>query len=486
MTELDFKAINFGKAEASNESDLLIDGFLDEKGYIPKIISGNKFIIIGQKGSGKTAIATKLQLLSDREGQFVASIQMLDEFDYDGFAGVIPGKGMPENKYSEVWQLLISLKLIELYSRPGCIIEGSDSNLIQLKKALEKLGILPNDFKSIIRLFKKREFRIDAKVLQFTSSDKELTNDDIRKLSSSVVKQIYGIKPMKRHLLILDGLDSVLGSREKQYQILSSLVRTAYLMNHRFKENGVPTTIVVLCRKDVLEKLNDPNRSKYVQDSGIVLNWYTSPETAKESDLYKLINLRGKISLGRDVDIMDEFFPASYNGHDTFRHLLDNTRYTPRDLIQLMNCIQACSKSTGASSQSIRDGLNTYSEDYLLMEVKDSLVGMLRNEEIEAAFKAIRSIGRDNFTFQEFAAEVEPKYNPLELLNSLYVSGAIGNVEVDDDGNRFRTTKFRNPNSLFNEKREISVNHGLRKALMVHRLLTVNTLCLDYASSTIQ
>lgn len=469
MSELDFKSINFGKAEASNEADLLMDGFLDEKGYIPKIVSGDKFFIIGQKGSGKTAIATKLQLLSEQEGQFVASIQMLDDFDYDGFSGVIPGKEMPENKYSDVWQLLISLKLIDIYSGSECEFDEPESNPVQLKKALEKLGILPNDFKSIIRLFKKREFKIDAKILQYASSDRELTNNDIRKLSSSVVKQIYGIRPLKRHLLILDGLDSVLGSREKQYQILSSLIRTANLMNRRFKENRVSTTVVVLCRKDVLEKLNDPNRSKYLQDSGIVLNWYTSPDTAKESDLCKLLNLRAKISLGCEVDVMGEFFPARYNGHDTFRYLLDNTRYTPRDLIQLMNFIQDCSRSDGASVQSIRDGLNAYSEDYFLMEVKDSLVGMLRNDEIEAAFKAIRSLGKDTFTFQDFNAEVDDKYNSLELLNSLYVSGAIGNVEVDEGGNRYRTTKFRNPNSMFNEKREISVNHGLRKALMVHR-----------------
>ena len=36
----DFKKIEFGKADAANEADLLVEGFLDTQGYIDKILSG--------------------------------------------------------------------------------------------------------------------------------------------------------------------------------------------------------------------------------------------------------------------------------------------------------------------------------------------------------------------------------------------------------------------------------------------------------------
>ena len=304
-------------------------------------------------------------------------------------------------------------------------------------------------------------------VAQYTSSSSELKNEDVRKIITSVVSALYNISPEKKHFIILDGLDSVLGKREKQYDILASLIRTANRMNHKFNELEIGTRIIILCRKDVLEKLNDPNRSKYIQDSGIELNWYQSMSDVKNSNLYKLINLRAKNSLKKDIDVMDEFFPSEIYNKETFKHLVDNTRYTPRDLIQLMNYIQKASYSKGATVQTIKDGINAYSENYFLMEVKDSVVGMLSNEEIETSFQAIRTIGLTEFSYQDFQKELPSPEKALTMLNALYTAGAISNVDREN-GESFRVSKFRNPNSIFNEKKLIAVNPGLNKALMIH------------------
>ena len=109
-----------------------------------------------------------------------------------------------------------------------------------------------------------------------------------------------------------------------------------------------------------------------------------------KSSLYKLIDLRARNSLGREVDLFSEFFPPTINGKDAFKYHLDHTRYTPRNPIQLMNRIQAASYSSYLTEQTVREGVNSYSENYFLMEVKDSMVGMLDDEDIEASFQAIR------------------------------------------------------------------------------------------------
>ena len=153
---LDFKEIKFGKADAMNESDLLADGFLDTEGYIGMILDGGKYFIIGQKGSGKTAIATKMRLISESDHQIEAIIQMLDEFDYDGFGGVIPGKQTPEFQYNDTWEFLLALKLIESYANGKNTLIDKKSDPVKLVKALEKMGILPNNLKALIRLFKKK------------------------------------------------------------------------------------------------------------------------------------------------------------------------------------------------------------------------------------------------------------------------------------------------------------------------------------------
>ena len=62
----DFKSIDFGKADANKErgsSTLLLDGFFDN-GFINQILKGEKYFVIGLKGSGKSAIGSRLELLS--------------------------------------------------------------------------------------------------------------------------------------------------------------------------------------------------------------------------------------------------------------------------------------------------------------------------------------------------------------------------------------------------------------------------------------
>ena len=56
---------------------------------------------------------------------------------------------------------------------------------------------VPNDLKSIIRLFKNKEFKVDAKVVEYTASNRRLENEDIRKLIGSVSSAVYDIHPSK-------------------------------------------------------------------------------------------------------------------------------------------------------------------------------------------------------------------------------------------------------------------------------------------------
>jgi len=99
---MSFKKIEFGMAaaekEKSNSSHLLIEGFLDAYGYIDEIIEGNKFLILGPKGSGKSAIGSKLELLSREMGNYTEQYY-LGDFPYRPFSEIIPGKEAPENRY---------------------------------------------------------------------------------------------------------------------------------------------------------------------------------------------------------------------------------------------------------------------------------------------------------------------------------------------------------------------------------------------------
>ena len=56
---MDFRSIRFGKASAEAESaaapELLLAGYLDHEGFTTQASSGDAFLFLGYKGSGKTA-----------------------------------------------------------------------------------------------------------------------------------------------------------------------------------------------------------------------------------------------------------------------------------------------------------------------------------------------------------------------------------------------------------------------------------------------
>ena len=86
---LGFKDIEFGKADGQTECtyhpELLLYGFLDAYKYSYKILNDYEFLILGPKGSGKTAIAGRLKLETQRIKDLYVEIYTLDSFPYGTF-----------------------------------------------------------------------------------------------------------------------------------------------------------------------------------------------------------------------------------------------------------------------------------------------------------------------------------------------------------------------------------------------------------------
>lgn len=468
----DFKKIEFGKADAlkeANTESLLVEGFLDAYGFLDEILYGDKYYVIGPKGSGKSAIGAKVMLSARNSSKISADVLYLEQFDYSGFSGVIPGAGEPTKKTLETWQFLIAAKFIEMYSNMELEYLEDSKRMKQICQALREIGLLPSvDFNTLIDRMKHRDFKFSFKGFSLESSSK-IQNTDIRRMISNVIDAFYSISPRKKCFIFIDGLDSILGKRESEYQILSGLIHVTDIINTNLIKKDINSKPIVLCRDDVLDKLKDPNKTKFIQDSGIILDWHQDVAEVRETNLNKLLDLRAKVSLGADVSVVDEFLPSSvksedHSSKDILKYLLDYTRMIPRDIIQLMNNIQNVSYAYGASTSSIKNGIRKYSEGYFYSEVTDALVGMISNKEIELSFNAIRSVGKIETDSVELINSMGvSKDDGVRILSALYDAGAIINYKIVS-GKRFYTSKFRNRHSTFNENNLIMVHSGLHKA----------------------
>src|ERR1700730_3392269 len=75
--------ITFGFAsadfEATHDPDLLLSGFVDHMQLVDKAKNGRKFLFLGYKGSGKSALGEHLKLLAQSDPQmFVQFVNIAD------------------------------------------------------------------------------------------------------------------------------------------------------------------------------------------------------------------------------------------------------------------------------------------------------------------------------------------------------------------------------------------------------------------------
>jgi len=473
--------IDFGKATGELEgidSPLLIrDGFLDEGGILESIIDGGKSLVLGFKGSGKSTIGEKIRLgcyPAVEDSNVCAVVNHLADFPFKSFSKIYPGSAEPEAKYPTSWQyLLLTTLLTSFLADP----RGRDTENLEFRENIGKLtdaGMLPaKSLKHIALKASKSSFKVSlAKLLEYTRESTDRTTDqDLMFLDVvDVIKEmIPEFSTQSTHLLVIDGLDDVLTSRDVQLHALSALVFESNRLNIWFKKEGVPAKIIVLCRTDLFERLPIPNKNKIKQDSAILLNWYHDSREPEKSQLAKLANLRAGLALEREVDIFQEFFHTNIEERPSAQFLLEHTRHTPRDFIQLLNSCKAFDNGGKLNRADVIKGIRKYSIDYFLPEIEDEIVGYADHELFVRFKSAATKLKEREFKYSSLYAnfELDLKYGEsdlYELLKTLFKCSAIGNKWRVGDSNRYEFV-YRNPHADFDKEKTIVLHKGLWKSL---------------------
>ncbi|GFO62685.1 P-loop ATPase, Sll1717 family [Geomonas paludis] len=473
-----YDEINFGKATGEQEGahipELLRMGFIDKGNVLKKLRDEDRFLVLGYKGSGKSTIAEKIRLESfpeDQTSKYIAKIQHLGDFPFKSFAKIFSGQAEPEAKYPSTWSYLINLLIIGSLVKDAAFYYSENNGFREKVERLQQLGLLPTeDLKQLVVKSSKSSFKVQLpKVIEYMREDKtEIKDNDLLFLHiiESLNDMIKGFIATKKHLIVLDGLDDVLTTRELQYTSLSALVYEVNKINYAFARDRTNVKIIVLCRSELYERLPGPNKNKIKQDSAIVLDWYHDPRDPENSMLVRLANLRAGIAVKGEIDIFSTYFPNTFNEKVIAHFLLDNTRHTPRDFLQLLANLQPFYQGNKFSRSNILSGLRHYSLEYFMPEIKDEVVGYVEFEKFEQ-FVSLLNIAK----LREFKLDLLDRISKensildlttiVEILEALYDCSAIG-CKWQNDRYEF---KFRNRNSSFNKEVTIVLHHGLWKSL---------------------
>lgn len=426
--------------------DEVIDGLID----------GNKYVIIGRKGTGKTLLAYFIKSIIDEKGNnYHCKICGSNDINLQKLLD-IGESSIPVDQMGTYWEYtlfkLIANMLVQKEAGLKKFVPFTSTK--NLKGFLEKKSdmfklIEFTDAHSISGILKGSLKNVESETSSSTSYEGKYVHkkfyDRLEKLKFLVEKNL---KNKCQAILMIDELDclDVSSKMDRNYSIcIASLINTAKKINNEFtKLNNCNSKIVILIRNDIIDYLNenDSNINKAIGGKDIELDWWNKvdDDSPYEHPLIEMLLLKVKNSNDyyRDKsnkEIYKMIFPKEVEGKSIISYLLDNSFGRPRDIISFLNIIKEKEKNSYYFDPKYFKKYKCYYSKAFYDELKNEISIHERSAMLNDSIKLLRDYKKTSFLFQELENyyslnhEYYPNINNFkEAIRALYYQGVIGNV----------------------------------------------------------
>lgn len=492
LGEFNFGKVD-GKNEASNNNTLLLDTFFNYQGMYNKLEEG-KFLILGNKGTGKTFLLEYFRRKKELEGDIFTDIHLEDFFSKKN---IIQAKNdILDNIKLLKWIIYIQLskKLLSLDTIDNCnpevkklkkfmkknqfelkldtnkIVESSIENGVKGNLNATKYGV-SGFFEKTKNIFQKEEI---GKYYEYIDNLEEV----IAKILSDEWKRSNYI------YIIFDELDNINDFNNKTYDIFLSLIKLSNDLNQSWKKSNLKMKILVGIREDIYSKLNATYTGKIKEDLGIVLGWGNVENV--DSPLIKMIyhKMRAQDSelanlddnlIGRNI-----FSKTKIKIHgkkiSIYKYILGKTLLRPRDIISFFNKLQyKYGEKTSVTLEEIQSINSDYSE-YLHTELRNQAYGILEIEIFDEMIKLLKNNRKTIFNYEELAQCLESQPEVFKKLNlknlktiisSFFEIGILGNMKTINGHTSKCYFKYKDDIEL-NFREELVVHYGIRPYLKLN------------------
>ena len=344
------KSLYFGKDDAESDiaaGGLLRDGLLKTAAY-NNAMSGRKTLVIGRKGSGKSAICVGLRE-APPQGLNV-SVVTPDEISADEIRRFELQGITPEQSKTLMWRYLLATQVAKCIVRH--VATAHDRKAVkQLRRFLtdngedcefgfnQKFWRITERLKSSISL---NAFGGSVKVELAPSEGIRVNNTlDVLEANILAVQKAIGCTcPYQNYLILVDQIEKVWSNDARSDSMVTGLLLASKDIATKF--TGL--RCVVLLRTDIYDMLLFQDRDKFRGDE-FRIDW-------NESDLLDLVLIRARVSMGVPLEVGElwgTIFPASIEGNPIQKYLVSRTLMRPREMIQLCNSCRDTAEKNGNS-----------------------------------------------------------------------------------------------------------------------------------------
>lgn len=326
--------IKFGVPAAERDTDL-IDCFVESDTY-SKLASGAKTVILGNRGTGKSALFRKFSSDEIAKGNAVINLAP-EDYSYEVLSQSLlkekEGSWAKQGAYSAAWKYILIVRIMKEITTGGKKFKhgaeakiytylrdnqaDTDTNPIgQLISYLKRMeGLKVGKYEAAVRARElKRLYSLEELVPYFKDIEESTRN-----------KKIY---------ILVDELDKGWDASEDAIQFVVGLFQAAMYLNAQF--TGIK--IIISLRKELYENIPSLyDDAQKIRDVIEVIEW-------DEPKLLELIARRiGKMfpemtSLNF-TDRWNKLFQETleYRQTNSFNYIVDRTLYRPREIIQFCN-----------------------------------------------------------------------------------------------------------------------------------------------------
>jgi len=364
--------IKFGEMLAEHESNDIYEYYVNTAND-DNLLKAEYNIVVGRKGSGKTAAFYYLNTKYSKDVRNQVVIIKPINFEIDGLIELIQGTNMEFGKsyiVESVWKFLVYTEILKsiylrVFEKPKFSIKDNEEEIIDFVRSNSE-KILPDLSSRLNQLF------IDLKDVEgakdqneFRSKFSEVLHQDVFKKMVSLIINYMTNKGVL--VLLIDNLDKNWrkGSHiEITSKFILGLLGVIGRINKDLKGGNrnpvdIRMNLVIFLRSDIFKQLlsyaREPDKIEYTR-----LIW-TDPEI-----LFRLIDKRIEfLSLDKTIDghkFWEQYITHNVNGETVKEYIISSIIPRPRDLIYFINSAKNSAVAKGHNHIDENDLKSAYEE----------------------------------------------------------------------------------------------------------------------------
>lgn len=470
----------------ADTDDLLMQCFQNHNSY-NEIKEFQKYIVLGRKGTGKTAIFKKF--LNQKRHDYFSFGHTFSDYPWhyhDKQAKI----GVPDfDKFTHSWKYLILMSLSKILLNQDQSLPFDDSSLDKLSKIesfiVDSYGTRDPDVTQIFTPSKKlkisKNFNIDLAIFKGGITAEGIPMDYlptiIQEVNLNLIEYVIGsLNPSHSYHVLFDQLD--LGfdpTNPEYYNRVIGLLLAAKDINRVAREYGKKMSVIIFLRDDIYNTLKFEDKNKLTQSAASMIEWDVPGSHSLKELVERRLTQVLKETEGESIaweEVFDET-QLMTGKQSKYNYITDRTFLRPRDAIQFCNEIIKAhklnpEKENLITNKDINDAKAEYSR-YFLDELDDEIHKHIPR--YENILEVIKSIGYHQFDMEDFNDILDKKkylfkdkVNAYESLKSLFEFSIIGYYKAGGSGygGSEYIFKYKNTRSQFEESaRTYRVHPGL-------------------------